>query len=172
MQIKARLQQLEKSKQRTVTEAECICFPPDEPPHLELKAEIEAARAVRCPLHGQRISKLAPTIYRVIAVPAHLDRACWSWHSPQYIKAMEASFPPDRFPATSIKEPDGVARFVLKDGTEIHRLPPPVMLYDYNTGQPCGWVDSHGRVLPLLPPMTLAKGVPAQKEAEVESLDY
>ena len=36
---------------------------PDELPDLELKAEIEAARAIRCPLHGERFSKLAPKIY-------------------------------------------------------------------------------------------------------------
>ena len=27
--------------------SECICFPADEPPHLELKVEVEAARAVQ-----------------------------------------------------------------------------------------------------------------------------
>ena len=42
---------------------DCNCFPADEPPDLELKAEIEAARAIRCPLHGERFSKLAPKIY-------------------------------------------------------------------------------------------------------------
>jgi hypothetical protein len=84
----------------TVTPKDCICFPSDQPPHLELKAEIAAARAVRCPLHGKRFNELEGTAYREIELPAHLDHACWSWHSPQYIKAMEASFPPDRFHAT------------------------------------------------------------------------
>ena len=46
-------------------------------------------------------------------------------HSPQYVKAMDASFPQDRWPATKIVEPDGAVRFVLKDGTEIHRMAPP-----------------------------------------------
>jgi hypothetical protein len=48
---------------------------------------------------------------------------------------MEASFPPDRWPASKVREPDGTMRFVLKDGTEIHRLPPPEPVYDYNTGE-------------------------------------
>jgi hypothetical protein len=87
--------------------------------------EIEAARAVPCPVHGERFTRLGRTIYRVILVPAHLNRACWDWRSPQYIKAMEASSLPDRFPAGRVEEPDGAVRFVLKDGTEIHRIGPP-----------------------------------------------
>jgi hypothetical protein len=77
---------------------------------------------------------------------------------------MEASFPPDRFPASRMEEPDGGVRFVLKDGTEIHRLQPPDLLYDYETGEPSGRVDSHGRVLPLLPPVTHPEDLPAKNE--------
>jgi hypothetical protein len=44
---------------------------------------------------------------------------------------MDASFPPDRWPATKIVEPDGAVRFVLKDGTEIHRLDPPEEILEY-----------------------------------------
>jgi hypothetical protein len=62
---------------------------------------------------------------------------------------MEASFPRDLWPASEIVEPDGSVRFVLKDGTEIHRLPPPVLVYDYDTGKPCGWSGPRGEVLPL-----------------------
>ena len=54
------------------------------------------------------------------------------------MKAMDASFPPDRWPATKIVEPDGAVRFVLKDGTEIHRLPPPEPVYDYHSGELAG----------------------------------
>jgi hypothetical protein len=32
-------------------------------------------------------------------------------------------------------------RFVLKDGTEIHRLPPPEPVYDYNTGEIIGFSE-------------------------------
>src|SRR6516164_2508058 len=46
-------------------------------------------------------------------------------HSPQCRKALKASFPPDRWPATEVTDPDGSLRFVLKDGTEIHRTGPP-----------------------------------------------
>lgn len=130
MNLKNRLSKLERTKKRISTDADCICFPPEEPPHLELQPEVEAAKAVRCPLHGERFKNLAPTIYRVIRLPAHLDRASWSWRSAQYIEAMEASFPPDRWPAMRIVEPDGAVRFVLKDGTEIHRLRPPQPVYN------------------------------------------
>ena len=146
----------------TVTAKDCICFPLEEPPDLELKPEIESARAVRCPLHGERFSRLAPTIYRVILVPAHLNRPCWDWHSPQYIKAMEASFPSDRFPASRVEDPDGAVRFVLKDGTEIHRLRPPDLVYDLDTGEPCGRLDWYGRFLPLLPPVTHPEDLPVR----------
>ena len=131
MTLRTRLKKLElQSRNRNVRNEDCICFPPDEPPALELKAEIEAARGVLCPLHGERFRDPPPTIYRVIEVPAHLSRAGWSGHSPQYIKAMEASFPPDRFPAGRVDKPDGGVRFVLKDGTEIHRIAPPPEILD------------------------------------------
>ena len=131
MNLKNRLSKLERTKRQVTAKAECVCFLPEEPPHLELKAEIEAARAVRCPLHGERFKNLARTVYRVIGLPRHLDRASWNWRSPQYIKAMDASFPPDRWPAKKIVEPDGTVRFVLKDGNEIHRLDPPDERLEY-----------------------------------------
>jgi hypothetical protein len=143
MNLKNRLSKLERMIQPVRAEADCICFPPEEPPHLELRPEIEAARAVRCSLHGERFKKLAPTAYRVIGLPAHLDRDSWSWCSAQYIKAMDASFPPDRWPAKKIVEADGTVRFVLKDGSEVHRLPPPEPVYDYTSGELAGFVEGY-----------------------------
>ena len=70
MNLKNRLRKLEQTKRQVTAEADCICFPPEEPPDLELQPEIEAAKAVRCPLHGERFKELAPTIYRVIRLPA------------------------------------------------------------------------------------------------------
>jgi hypothetical protein len=61
-------------------------------------------------------------------------------------------------------------RFILRDGTEIHRLTLPVVLYDYETGKPCGHVDSHGRVLPLLSPIKHPEDLPAKNEVEIEIL--
>jgi hypothetical protein len=140
MQLKSRITRLERSTRVTNCEKDCICFPPDEPPDLALKAEIEAATAVHCPIHGSRFSKLAPMIYVATQYrqPAHLNPERWKWRSPQYIKAMEASFPQDRWPAQEIVDPDGAVRFVLKDGTEIHRISPPALIYDLHTGEPCG----------------------------------
>ena len=103
-------------------EKSCICFPADEPPLLELKAEREAAKAVMCPLHGARFTQFAPHIWRAVRRPAHLEPQRWSWHSEQYIKAMKASFPPDRWPAEEVTDPDGTVRYVLKDGTELQRI--------------------------------------------------
>ena len=111
--------------------------------NLELRAEIEAAKAVKCPLHGERFTRLAPTIYRAMKIPQHLDPAWRKWRSPQYIKAMEASFPPDRWPRRrSLNRMAGV-RFVLKDGTEIYRLPPPEPVYDYISGELAGFVEGY-----------------------------
>jgi hypothetical protein len=129
---------------------DCICFPPDEPPDLELKAEIEAARAARCPLHGERFSKLAPAIYRAprSVRPVHLHPESWlAQYSPQYLKALRASFPPDRWPATELIEADGTVRFVLKDGSEIHRIGPPTDVYDYETGKLIGRIGPRNTTL-------------------------
>ena len=54
---------------------------------------------------------------------------------------------------------------------EIHRLRSPALVYDLDTGEPCGRVDCHGRVLPLLPPVTHSEDIPAKNEVEVEILD-
>lgn len=145
MSLRNRLVKLERREREVAIEADCICFPPDEPPELRLQAERAAAKAVRCPLHGERFKNWAPTIYRVIRLPAHLDPASWAWHSPQYIKAMEASFASDRWPATKVSEPNGTVRFVLRDGTEIHRLSPPEPVYDYTSGELVGSVQGYPR---------------------------
>jgi hypothetical protein len=139
----------------TMPARQCICFPPDAPPDLALKAEIEAAKAVRCPIHGNRFSELAPAIYVATQYRqlAHLHPERWMGASRQYVKAMEASFPPDRWPAQEVVEPDGGVRFVLKDGTVIHRVSPPPLVYDLDTGKPCGRLGPHGTILPLLQPM-------------------
>ena len=92
--LKTRLKKLEQTKRKITIEAECICFPPDEPPALRLPAEIEAARAVLCPIHGRRFSNVARDIYRPIYLPEHLESVWRRWRSAQYIKAMDASFPP------------------------------------------------------------------------------
>jgi hypothetical protein len=138
----------------TMPARQCVCFPPGEPPDLALEAEIEAAKAVRCPIHGDRFSKLGPTIYVAAQYrqPTHLHPERWKWRSPQYVRAIEASFPPDRWPAQEIVDPDGGVRFVLKDGTVIHRISPPPLVYDIDTGAPCGRLGPHGRILPLSQP--------------------
>ncbi len=133
----------------TMPARQCICSPPDEPLLLELNVEIEAAQAVRCPLHGRRFTSLAPTIYRGRKVPQHLDPAWRKWRSPQYIKAMEASFPPHRWPAQEIVELDNSVRFVLNNGNEIYRIAQPPLVYDLDTGEPCGRIGRDGKVLPL-----------------------
>jgi hypothetical protein len=129
---------------------------------LALKAEIEAAKAVRCPIHGDRFSELAPTIYVAAQFrhPTHLHPERWMGASRQYVKAMEASFPADRWPAQEIVDPDDSVRFVLKDGTEIHRISPPPLVYDVATGEPCRRIGRDGKILPLSPPMAEAEVVP------------
>jgi hypothetical protein len=131
MTLKTRLSKLEQRKRKAIVEAECICFPPDEPLDVELRAEMEAVATVTCPIHGKRFKNFAGRVYRPIYVPTHLDPNWRTWHSPQYVKAMDASFPLDRWPATKMFEPDGAVRFVLKDGTEIHRLGPPPVILEY-----------------------------------------
>ena len=76
-----------------------------------------------------------------------------------YVKAMKASFPADHWLAQQIVEPDGGVRFVLKDGTEIHRIAPPALVYDLHTGKPSGRIGRNGAILPLLQP-TVDEEVP------------
>jgi hypothetical protein len=45
MTLKNRLSKLEKTKRGITAEVECICFPPEEPPRVELRAEMEAVAA-------------------------------------------------------------------------------------------------------------------------------
>jgi hypothetical protein len=92
--------------------------------------------------------------------PTHLNPERWKWASPQYVKAMEASFPPDRWPAQEIVDPDGRVRFVLKDGAMIHPISPPPLVYDVATGEPCGRIGRDGKILPLLPPTVEVEVVP------------
>jgi hypothetical protein len=131
MNLKNRLSKLERTKRKIAAKADCICFPPEEPPYVELRAEMEAVAAVTCRIHGKRFKSFAGRVYRHIYIPTHLDPHWRTLHTPQYLKAMDASFPPDRWPATKIVEPDGAVRFVLKDGTEIHRLDPPEEILEY-----------------------------------------
>lgn len=86
---------------------------------------------------------------------------------------MDTSFPIDRWPATKVVGPDGSARFVLKDGTEIHRTEPPPDVYDYHTGKLIGWLGAKvPSLLPALAPFTVeAAVVSAKKDDEVENLD-
>jgi len=144
MNLKNRLSKLEQRQQKTIIEAECICFPPNEPPRLLLQAERDAVSGVLCPIHGERFSRFAgPLIYGEIILPLHLDLHWRNRHSPQYVKAMDASFPSDRWPAMNVVEPDGATRFVLKDGTEIHRQPPPSPVYDYQSGKAIGVLEGY-----------------------------
>jgi hypothetical protein len=79
-----------------------------------------------------------------------MEKPSWlARHSPQYLKALRASFPPDRWPASEVNEADGTIRFVLKDGSEMHRIGPPTDVYDYDTGKLIGRVGSRGRFVLL-----------------------
>ena len=141
MNLKNRLSKLEQTKRKIATEAACICFPPNEPPKLLLQAERDAASGVLCPVHGERFSSFArQLIYGEIIHPLHLDPNWRTRHSPQYVKAMDATFPSDRWPPRKIVEPHGTVRLVLKDGTEIHRWPP-VPIYDYDSGELAGFLE-------------------------------
>jgi hypothetical protein len=81
----------------------------------------------------------------------------------QYVKVMEASFPPDRWPAREIVDPDGGVRFVLKDGTEIHRISPPALVYDLDTGKPSGAASAQNEK---------AEFVHGKEEDDLLILDY
>src|SRR5215472_2943403 len=138
MNLKNRLSKLEKTTRRIIAEADCICFPPDEQPFLRLRAEREAVTSVTCQIHGKRFKHIEGDIS--IPFPTHFYPNWRTWRSPQYVKAMDASFPPDRWPATEVTESDGTHRYVLKDGTEIFRVEP-TPVYSYQSGELVGFLE-------------------------------
>jgi len=82
------------------------------------------------------------------------------------------SFSPDRWPATEIKEPDGSLRFVLKDGTEIHRIGILGEVYDYRPDKLVGHIGPRGRFVPLAAdPSEEAVAVESTKKSNVVILD-
>jgi len=153
---------------------DCICFPPDEPPDLELKAEIEAARATSLPAARRAFQQAGaenlPGAALCFDQSISNPEAWLARYSPQYLKALRASFPPDCWPATELTEPDGAVRFVLKDGAEIHRTGPPREIYDYQTGKLVGWAGPRGRFVPLEAD-SAAAGASRSKMDDVEILD-
>jgi hypothetical protein len=103
----------------------------------------------------------------------HLQPESWlAWRSKQYLKALRASVPPDRWPAAEVKDADGAVRFVLNDGTEIHRLPPPELVYDIETGEPCGRIGHRGEILLLAPTAVEVEVAPPGNADDVVILDY
>ena len=55
--LKNRLSKLEQMKRKMAIEADCICFPPDQPPVLLLQAEREAARGSFVPASQQTLQQ-------------------------------------------------------------------------------------------------------------------
>jgi hypothetical protein len=64
MSIKGRISRLEIAAKGSSPPAEltipeeCICFPVNEPRCLHWRAEVEAAAAIQCPLHGGRFKRV------------------------------------------------------------------------------------------------------------------
>ena len=103
---------------------QCICFPQNEPPNITYRAEVEIAAAVLCPLHGQRFRHIAAdgfSVYRAAWLRGPDPAPEWLSASPQYVKAMLASFPAEQWPAEERYEysPERKVILVLRDGTEI-----------------------------------------------------
>ena len=75
-------------------------------------------------------------------------------------------------PAEKVEEPDGAACYLLKDGTEIHRIAPPPEVFEYVTGKPIGRAGPRRHSRPAFAPSTAeAEVVSAKKDGEVEILD-
>jgi hypothetical protein len=132
MDLKTRLKKLEQTmaKQQTtkVWDEACICFPPDELPEFCWTAEAEVASAIVCPLHGVRFHAIKPRlfIYRAKWLRGPKDHTTVDYavdlltHSPQYSKAMRASFPAALWPAeVSFQFQPTRTMLILRDGSEI-----------------------------------------------------
>jgi len=111
------------------------------------------------------VSSLAVLLVR-LALKCLLATACIAMWSSSRAWKDGSILPPDRWPATEITESDGTLRFVLKDGTEIHRIGILAEVYDYQTG----WSDILGPRRRFVP-LAADAGAPS-KGGKVESLDY
>jgi hypothetical protein len=122
MNTKTRIRKLEaQSQERAGTRSSeqcfpqnCICFPAGEAPDFEVfdtDEERSAAVALLCPLHGKRFTGRLP--FQIYHAKWLRDRE-WKYdfqpHSRQYAKAMRASLPSDRWPATEVTQPDWTVR--------------------------------------------------------------
>jgi hypothetical protein len=96
MNLKARVERLENSLSLSVPEnppadPDCICYPASQCLSL-FGDEIEAAEAVQCPLHGNRIPAITMVIYRAkwLKKP-ELSPLEWDGCDPQYQKGVLAT---------------------------------------------------------------------------------
>ena len=108
---------------------DCICFPANEQPEFKWRVEAEVAAKVLCPLHGLRF-QVVVTRYLYRAVRFHITDFKWGWpdRSPQYQKAMRASFDLTVWPAQPVVCPPQEEHnrqdidqptLILRDGTEL-----------------------------------------------------
>jgi hypothetical protein len=108
----------ESLKAQSLFSADCICFPEKERPSFGFPIEMEIARKVQCPLHGERFKPLfhiyVPKWLRERSME-HLDR----FHSEQYRKAWFAGFPPNLWPAEEEESEEGRIFLKLKNGTRL-----------------------------------------------------
>ena len=130
MNLKDRISRLERAASDTdgsrdaIFPDECICFPENEPPGITYRAEVEIAAAVRCPMHGHRFKHIAADGFSVYVPKWYRERHPapeWPSGSPQYVKAIRASFPAEQWPAEEkyVFTPEPKIILVLRDGTEI-----------------------------------------------------
>lgn len=80
----------------------------------------------------------------VVRVPndRHISNQNPGWPSTQSntSRSPKASFSSDRWPVAEVTDPDGSLRFVLKDGSKLPRIEPPLEVYDYDAGKSIGRV--------------------------------
>lgn len=108
----------EKAGQKTSSfHPDCICFPSDEQPIFSFHVEREAARNVKGPLHGERFRPGLFILYKAGWRRNREFEEGWPDHSPQYRKAMRASFPSSLWPAEAKWVQGTGVVLTFKDGT-------------------------------------------------------
>jgi len=123
-QIK-RVERLEQAlKTRSWYSAECICFPPNDPPFYAFTLELMMLDRLKCPMHGDRFDPLRFHIYVAGWVREKIPRLV-ERKSDQYRKAWYATFPTNLWPGVEEEAVDGSIYLILKDGTRRLAEPPP-----------------------------------------------
>ena len=98
----------------------CTCFPSDEQPEFRWRTEAETAATVLCPIHGLRFQTVVTRfLFRALWHYLADVKRGWPHRSPQYQKAMRASFDLALLPIREVVDCEDETMLILRDGSQM-----------------------------------------------------